>query len=217
MPHRPGRAAPVPGLLRGLTLIELLLAITVFVGLMAVVGGFLDSALRLQTKWGDATRPYQQMAQAFNRLERDLEAAQPFFGIRFTGTEASLELARVETVSMTDAGPSTEWVRVSYRVEAEAGGSVLVREASVWRLGEEGAVSRTRERLLSLANGRFAFGALDPQGQQVWVKAWSDPARTVARLIKFDCTVPTGAGRAPIAFSRIIRNPAGALPAAEGS
>ena len=83
---------------RGLTLVELLLAITVFSVVMAIAGGLLHAALRSHATWGDAARPHQQMARAFARLEQDLESAQPFFGIPFRGTDSMLEFARVEPV-----------------------------------------------------------------------------------------------------------------------
>ena len=199
----------------GLTLVELLLAITVFSGVMAVAGGFLDSAMRLQTRWGDTTKPYQQMARAFARLEQDLESARPFFGVPFTGTESRLEFARVEGVLRGETGPSTEWVRVSYRLEGGAEGMSLVREESVWRPGEEGVEPPQRETLMSLGHGRFAFAVLDPQGQRAWVNAWDGRAHGIPRLIKFDCTLPMSAGQTPVDFSRVMRNPAGTLPTME--
>lgn len=200
---------------RGLTLVELLLALTVFSVVMAIAGGLLHAALRSHASWGDVARPYQQMARAFARLEQDLESAQPFFGIPFRGTDSALEFARVEPVPGDAAEPAMEWVRVSYRLEGGPAGLSLVRETSPWRQPEDGAGPPRRETLLPLASGRFAFGALDAQGHLIWTSAWNSPARAVARLLRFDGAIPLGDGQSPSAFSRAVRNPAGILPPEE--
>jgi hypothetical protein len=171
---------------------------------MAAAGGLLSASLRLQARWGDAARPSQQMAKAFARLAQDVESARPLFNAPFLGSATSLEFVRVE---------SAEWMRVRYRLDDGAEGTALVREASLWREGDGAPV--TREVLLPLVRGAFAFGAIDSQNQRVWIAAWDGIQQGLPRLLAVDATLPIGPDDTPMTLRRVIRNPAGTLPVQE--
>ena len=75
----------------GMTLVELLLAISLFSTLMASVGGLLTSAARAGLGWGAAIEPYQRIDRAMQQVEKDGESAQRFFGVPVVGTAQTLE------------------------------------------------------------------------------------------------------------------------------
>ena len=51
----------------GMTLIELLLAITLFFLLLAAASGLVRAALQAQVRWGGSVEPYQQMERTLSR------------------------------------------------------------------------------------------------------------------------------------------------------
>ncbi len=198
-----------------MTLVELLLAITLFSSLMATVGGLLQSGLQAQAKWGQAVEPYQQMERALNRMEQDLEAMQPFFGVPVTGAESQVEFARVDTRSINEAAPSPEWLRVRYRVSTDGQERALIREEFLWRQAGLPEEPFQRETLMRLSDGEFAFGRLDAQKQLIWESEWDGTKDGLPRLVRFTCTLPAIGGQPTLHLSRVIRSPSGNLPVVE--
>ncbi len=188
-----------------MTLIELVLALTLFSTLLGSVGSLLTSGVRSQRNWGVTLGPYQQMERGFLRLERDLASAQPFFGLPCTADGERMEFARVE---------SGQWVRVLYTLAEEAGAQWVVRETFVWAGPDDGEPLQ-REPLLRLTSGALAFGMIDPQGQLTWVSAWDGVKDGVPRLVKLDVEMASSSGQTPLVMSRVFRNPAGNLPTVE--
>ncbi len=197
-----------------MTLVELLLALTLFSFLLASSSGLLTSAMRAQADWGGALAPYQQLERALHQLEDDLESAQPFFGVPFVGKEQSLEFARLDRVG-SDGRASPDWVRVIYQMENDGDGAWLVREEFAWRTQDASAAPQRREKLLHLVHGSFAFRVLDAQGQPAWVPSWDGKTLGIPRLVKFDGAVPTTGAPGTFELSRVVRDPAGAMPKVE--
>ncbi len=196
----------------GMTLMELMLAVTLLATLLAAVAGLIRSGLRTGVGWGRVVEPYQQMERVFNRLARDIESAQRFFGAPFLGTEDHLELARVDRVTGPDGQPIPEWLRVVYRLETQGTKTQLVREEFLWKTSAQSAEPIRRETLLCVVGGHFAFGMQDAQHQLIWASAWDGHTDGLPRLVKFDGTLPGPPGQAHVTVGRIIRNPAGSLP-----
>ena len=195
----------------GMTLVEMLLAVTLFSTMMGATGSLLQFGLRSQLTWGGAAAPYMQMERALNGLERDVVCAQQFFGAPAVGAKDHLELARVDRVSVDGAPATPEWVRVVYRVQDDAGPLSLVREEYLWRLGASSAPV-TRQRVLSLAAGAFEFGRLDANKQLLWADAWDGAKDGVPKLVRLTCTIPTASGQESMNITRAMRNPSGHLP-----
>ncbi len=197
-----------------MTLVELLLAVTLFSTLMGAVSGLVASGLRAQAEWGRSVAPYQQMERALSRLERDIESTQLFFGVPVQGEANALEFARIDTVPQAEGQPMADWVRVRYRLETDLDGQVLIREEELWRAGEAAAPVQ-RDILLHVVDGRWAFGMLDAQQQLLWAEDWDGRTHGVPRLVRFDYTIPSSDSQAPIRMSRVFRNLSGSLPQLE--
>ena len=195
----------------GLTLVELLLTITLFAMILLSVAGLVRSGLQVQNRVGRQVVPYQQMERALTRLERDVESAQRLFAVPVVGADDAFELARVDETPTAD-GVARDWVRVRYRVESADGETHLVREQWTWRVGGADGEPMRRETLLTLAEGHFTFGMLGADQHLAWVEAWDGQQHGVPRLVRFDGTLPVTMTAAAMPISRVMRNPAGALP-----
>jgi len=198
-----------------MTLVELLLAITLFSSIMAAVGGLLHSSLRAQARWGETVEPYQRLERALNHLEQDVASMQPLFGVPVDGVEAQLEFARVDARSIDGAAASPEWLRVRYQVAVEAGGAALIREEFLWRQGGSSDEPLRRDTVLQLSDAVFAFGRLDEQGQLAWAGEWDGEKDGLPRLVRLTCALPAVGGQPPLQLARVFRNPSGALPPPE--
>jgi prepilin-type N-terminal cleavage/methylation domain-containing protein len=214
---KPQTASRKPQWQRGLTLVELLLAVALFAMLLAAGAGLVRSSMSAQVGWQQAVEPYRRMEQALARLERDLESAQPLFDVPFLGGSDRLEFARVDRPFIEGAPSDPDWVIVTYSLDGGAGGGVaLLREESLWRSRGEGVDPLRRETLLSLDGGAFAFGVMDATTQQMaWATSWDGQTHGLPRLVRFDCALSPGASQPPVQLSRIVRHPAGRLPAVE--
>lgn len=194
----------------GLTLVELLLAVSLFAALMGAVAGLVLSGMRVQASWGRSVAPAQDMERAFMRLQRDVEAAQPLFAIPFALSPDGdrLELARVMPHA---AAPG--WMKVVYRFVSDEAGMTLLREEFAWD-ALDGEPQR-REPLATLERGGFVFGRLTIDGTFEWATDWQgDGSGTpmVPRLLKMDWTLPSVGVQPTLPLSRAFRNPAGTLP-----
>ena len=184
----------------GMTLVEMLLAVTLFSTMMGATGSLLQSALRAQLTWGQATAPYLQMERGLDGVERDVAFAKRFFGMPVIGAKDRLELAVA----------STEWMKVVYRIDTSGESPALVREEHLWRQEAGAGEAIARQTILVLEEGQFAFGHLDAQGQLVWTDAWDGVKDGVPKLVRLSVTIPTAHGSEAIA--RVFRNPPGNLP-----
>lgn len=180
---------------RAMTLVEVILAMSLLSTMMGAVGSLLQSGLRSQVVWGQTVEPHARLERALMQLERDIEAAQPFFGIPAIGSGEQLEAALF----------TSEWMRIVYRLQSGA----LMREAYAWK---SGAASEPKESrvLIGVTEIQWAYGRLDPQGQLIWVDSWDGAKDGVPKLLKLAITAE--AAPQPVALTRIFRNPAGNLP-----
>ena len=197
-----------------MTLVELVLAIGMFSFLMASVGSLILTSLRVQRTWGSAVAPFQSAEHALARLAGDLQAAQPLFDVPFRGNvdEPGLEFARLGPVTDAEGLATTDWLRIVYRFDHADEGVTLVREEFLWRAGKTGVEPLRHERLARMANGQWMFGKVNTDKELTWTLLWDGTTDGIPRLVKFDGTLPARGSRAPVALSRIIRNPAGKLP-----
>ncbi len=200
---------------KGMTLVEVLLAVTLFSTMMGATGALLQASLRAQTTWGGTVEPAVRMERALNRLSSDVASAQKLFAIPVQGTKEAFVFARVESlITAGAASPSAEWARVVYKVDRQDGVSVLVREAAVWRLSQDGANPQVREVLMPITEATWAFARADKQGQLIWAEAWDGAVDGVPKLVRLTCTLPTASGKV-LTMTRVFRNPAGSLPVDE--
>jgi len=192
---------------RGMTLVELLLTVTLLSAILAAAGGLIVSTARSHALSARAAGPAEQLEQALNRVEQDVESAQPFFGIPAQGSATQYEFARVER---------GVWLRVQLRFEPDAfGGTALIREEFLW--GASDGQPLRRETLASIGQGAFAYAKEDADGQLVWEGGWDGARDGVPRLVRVTPGIMLHSGQEPAVFSRVIRYPAGALPVLEPS
>ena len=208
MPHR-CYLVPCQRRAPGFSLIEWVVAMALLSFLSTSIGQLVRAAVAAQVRWGQTVEPYQQMERALNQLERDLVSAQPLFRVPYHGSGARVELARVEAVSQEDARPTPQWVRLVYRLEPEAGGLALIRET--FSVAQGSAAPLRHERLLTLATGRFRYGALDAQGALTWQSSWEGEQQGLPRFVTLEATLLTGGGRTPLTIDRTVCHPAGTL------
>ena len=201
--------------LRGLSLVELLVAITLFAVLMAAVSWLVVSSARVQAAWKSSAEPYEQLERALDRLEQDVTSAQPFFGTPVVVEPQQVEVARVDRLPIAEEGLASDWLRVTYRFIPEGDGVSLVRQEFQWQQQVGGAQPLREEALAHLAAGQFAFGIVDATtGALQWMTTgWDGKNNGVPRLFKLDCTLPGAGGQPPVPLRRVMRNPAGTLPA----
>lgn len=195
----------------GMTLVETLLAVTLFSTLMGATGAMLQAGFRAQQLWGSAVEPAVRMERAFNRIDDDLAAAQKLFAAPFTGSAEAISLARVERVQ-DEGAMAREWVRVEYQLEDNEGVQSLMRKFFVLR--QDSSVTQGSEALMPVSGLAWAYGRVDAQGQLVWTDAWDGAADGIPQLVRMNCTLPASGG-GPIVMTRIFRNPAGNLPLLE--
>jgi len=199
--------------LRGLSLVELLVAITLFAVLMAAVSWLIVSGARVQVAWKSSAEPYEQLERALNRLEQDVTSARPFFGTPMVVESQQLELARVDRLPVSEEGPVSDWLRITYHLAPESGGVSLIRQEFLWRKSGSGTEPLREETLVHLTTGQFAFGVADATtGALQWRTDWDGKMNGVPRLLKLDCTLAGAGGQPPVSLTRVIRNPAGTLP-----
>ena len=213
--HKRGRGpAGCPRRVEGLTLVELLLALTLFVALTGAVAALVIAGTKVQLSWGRSIEPYERLARIMERLQRDVESAQPLYGVPFVVKDAgaTLAFARVEPVTGADGELTTEWVKVTYRVAALGDGKALIRDEALWKTGAADVLHS--ETLAQLSAGQFAVGQAGANGVLTWTTSWNEQAPetpAVPRLIKIDCALPTAGETGSVSLSRAFRNPAGVL------
>lgn len=203
-------------LTNGLTLVELLLAITLFSVLLASATGLIRNGIEAQLHWGSGLASYQRLEHGVEQLARDVEAARKLYGVPFQGSATALEFASLEPVATEEGAPAAPaWVRVTYHLGAEGETGALVRERAVWKADGTDPGPAQARTLMPLASCAFTFAALDPSGHLVWIDAWDGAKHGVPRFVRFDYTLPMAGMAEPLHMVRTIRNPAGTVPALE--
>ena len=196
-----------------MTLIEVMLAVTLFSTMMGATGALLQAGFRAQALWGGAIEPAVRTERALNRLDRDIASAQKLFAIPVQGTGEQFSFARVEPVTVNGVS-APQWVKVVYRTGQENNQHALIREVYAYPPAAGNAIPSDQEVLLPVENAAWSFGRLDAQGQLLWTDAWDGSVDGFPQLVRLTCTVPA-AGQNPLAMTRVFHNPAGILPLSE--
>ena len=206
----PNRLSPTPRLTHrgaGFTLVELMLAVSLFGAILASVGGLVMATARIQGAWNGPTVPEQQISRAFRQLAQDLRAARTHPQVPVVVESERLELARV-----TGPADGLEWAKVVYRVDTGTSGRHLVRETL--RLHSDGGEEPVGEEML-LAIDALQFQAAVQQGAAgplLWLAAWDGAADGIPRLVQVTCTLSAQPGHPSWSLTRAFRQPAGRLP-----
>ncbi len=195
---------------RGMTLIEVMLAVTLFSTMMGATGALLQAGFRAQSLWGGGVQAAARMERALNRLDRDIASAQKLFAVAAQGSGEQFSFARVEPM-IVDGVSSPQWVKVVYRIGQGNNQRALIREVYAYPPAAGNASASQQEVLLLVEMAAWSFGRLDAQGQLVWAEAWDGLVDGVPQLVRFSCTIPTAAQN-PLVMTRVFRNPAGNLP-----
>lgn len=194
-----------PCLKRGLTFVELLLAMSLFTVVLAAAGSLLLLGLRAQ-RLSPESAPLA-FERAILQLERDLDAAAPLVTVPVVVEPERLEFAAVTRLPDEEGAAATGWSRIRYSI---AGGETpsLIREQ--FALDDDRLLAR--DTLMPIADAGFSFAMTDGE-QLLWQDtAWPAEAGGVAqlpRLLRLQGQLP---GSAPVAIDRVLRLPDGALP-----
>lgn len=195
---------------RAMTLVEVLLAVTLFSSLLGATGALLQAGFRAQALWGGAVEPAARMDRAFIRIEGDVASSQKLFAIAAQGTADQWSFARVEPVE-ADGVAALSWVKLVYRMAQENGQRFLIREEYPWPKSAQDASASRRETLLPVENIAWSFARLNEQGQLAWTNEWDGTVDGTPRLVRLTCAIPI-TGQNPLLMARVFRNPSGNLP-----
>ena len=194
----------------GLTLVELLIAISLFSLIGASTTELVRSSWVVQNRFDQIGATSLARERALDELAHDLEQMQPLYRVAVLGQPQLLQFARVESV---DGEPV--WRRIVYRTPFSASAMSLVRETFDIDQTDGIAIS-SRVVLPTLDLLRIEFGWKQPQSNLiVWQTPWPEEPPTLPGLIRITAQEVGSDPLHPVRFERIIRNPAGLIPEVE--
>jgi prepilin-type N-terminal cleavage/methylation domain-containing protein len=168
---------------RGFTLVEVVLALTIF----ALMGGILYGAFALGHKAVDKSeKSYernQQLRSTVEFLGSYVRSSYPYRtspqnpAIFFDGTENSLTF--VSAFSLALGGRGMAKIRIQHGAEESNGGTLTLEEEIPARLGGDGGDGGHRHSLALLDGVKdFRLAYLDPQGDdEKWEDRWDGGER----------------------------------------
>lgn len=163
---------------RGLTLIELLIALAIFAVLAVFAYRAIDQLMRTERDVASASAAWESVARTFARLDRDASAALPRASINPFGQRepAVFYAARGNTLALTRAGfaggegASLAPQRVAYRFDDG--------EFKLWAWPSVDAAPRSAPTAATLVSGVRAASWRFLDQRDLWVDAWP-PANLV--------------------------------------
>ena len=195
----------------GLTLVELLIAISLFSLIGASTAELVRSCWVVQHRFDQMAATSLARERALQDIAADLEQMQPLYRVTFVGGPQRLQFASVETSS---EGPV--WRRIVYQTPLSASAMSLVRET--FDASEpNGAPISSRVVLPRLNLLRIEFGWRQPQTNLiVWQTPWPEQAPpALPGLIRITAEEAGSDPLHPIRYERILRNPSGLVPQVE--
>lgn len=197
---------------RGLTLVELLIAISLFSLIGSSTMELVRSTWILQHRFDQMAATSLARERALEEMAQDLARMQPLYRVAFIGGPQMLQFARLES----SAGGGPVWRRIVYQTPFSASEMALIRET--FDVTEaNGAPIERRVVLPRLNSLRIEFGWKHPQTNLIiWQTPWPEltpPA--LPGLIRVTAEEAGSDPLHPVRFERIIRNPAGLVPTME--
>jgi general secretion pathway protein J len=184
---------------RGLTLIELLIALAIFAVLATFAYRALDQLMRTEQDVAAASQRWEGIARTFARLDRDVAATLPRAAINPFGERepALYYAARGNTLALTrsgfagEAGVGTAPQRVAYRLEEG--------EFKLWVWPSVDAAPRSTPTTATLVTGVQSASWRFMDSRDAWVEAWppanvAPPANETAlpKAVELRVTLTTG-------------------------
>ena len=184
-----------------MTLVELMLAMTLFSAIMATVTGLVQQGLRLSQQLDGAKMLTQTHELALKQVADDLAHAARLYQVPFVGMADHVEFARIDPASR-------QWQHIVYRLDGER----LMRDTAAITPDEVGPIE-SRALLPHVESISFEFGWRHPTTKAiVWQTPWPEAAEhPVPQFVRVHLSVP-GPNGSPIQIARTARNFAGVVP-----
>jgi len=154
----------------GFTLLELLIALSLFAVIMVVVGSVFSTGILAWRRAEGESEQYQEIRLTFDRMGLELRNMIPYQGTPFEGKEERLSFLQVRVPHSPSSAP--DWVLVTYEVKRTPQAISLVRRTH-FLLQEKDS----EDTLLSpLSEIQFSYPLFDENGKWVWKESW-DPGK----------------------------------------
>ena len=197
---------------RGLTLVELLIAISLFSLIGASTTELVRAIWVAQNRFDQIGATVLARERALDELAADLEQMQPLYRVAFLGQPQRLQFARVER----DDHGEPVWRRIVYQTPFGASAMSLVRDT--FNTSEEQGLSLTSRVVLPHVDAlRIEFGWRQPRTNAIiWQSPWPEEPPALPGLIRISAQEAGPDPLHPVRYERIIRNPAGLILEVEG-
>ncbi|MBI4436826.1 MAG: prepilin-type N-terminal cleavage/methylation domain-containing protein [Candidatus Omnitrophica bacterium] len=172
----------------GFTLLELLIALSLFSVIMVVVSSVFSTGILAWRRAEGESEQYQEIRLTFDRMGVELRNTIPFQGIPFEGKEDRLSFLQVRSSRSPSSSP--EWMVVTYEVKQTPQAVSLVRRAK-FLLNEK----ETEDVVLSPLSGvRFSYPSFDEKGKWDWKESWDPGAlkKSIPPFLKMALSVREG-------------------------
>lgn len=152
------------------TLLELLIALSLFAVVMIVVGSVFGTGLLVWKRGEGESGFYQELRVLFDRLAVELRNTLPYEGTPFEGKKDRMSFVQVRS---SRASPSPEWVQVTYEVKKGAEGILWVRRMSPFSKKEE---EEEQIVLSAVTDVQFSYPSFT-EGEEgwTWAEEWRPP------------------------------------------
>lgn len=148
----------------GFTLLELLIAFTIFSVAMVIVSSVFATGIAAWKRGEKESGFYQELRFALDRMAIELRNALSYEKIPFEGRK---ELVSFVQVHFPRSSPP-EWVQVTYEIKKAEDSTFLVRRTTPFSGGET-----EEETLLSgLSEISFAYPFFEAEGKWSWEESW---------------------------------------------
>jgi prepilin-type N-terminal cleavage/methylation domain-containing protein len=188
---------------RAVTLIELLVALSIYAAIMVSLYGVYSSGMFGSRRLEDRMVVYQKATEILERIEHDLKNIIPFQegAVQFSGEKNSIRFLAVVDTFKTD-GLFQELTLLNYSHSGQA----LIRQARPGRDSRrEDAEPQNETVSVPVADLALNYGVNPGPGQPiVWSDEWKSP-ETLPQLVRVRVTVKRNA--AQVEFERTINMP----------
>ena len=150
----------------GFTLLELLIALTLFTVVMVIVGSVFGTGIVAWKRGEEEIGLYQDLRLALDRMAVELRNSLSYENTPFEGQRDLLSFVQLHTSRFSSAPP--EWVQVTYEMTTNSGTPSLVRRVSPF------SKDKTEEDVLlsNVSEVQFSYPSLEKKGEWEWKEKW---------------------------------------------
>ena len=149
----------------GFTLLELLIALTLFSVVIVIVGSVFGTGIFAWKRGEGEMGFYQELRLTFDRMAIEIRNILPYENAPFTGEKNSFSFVELRP---SRSSSSPEWIQVTYEVKKTGTAPVLVRRTRP--LSKEEADEEVL--LSSFSELEFYYFAKELEGEWHWTEKW---------------------------------------------